>query len=337
MKIDKHILVVGDIHLGVNKNNPLFFDTALKYADWISNICKKTGIKTIIQLGDIFHNREMVHVPTMNCANEFLTKLQDYQIHITVGNHDSLLNETCTINSLKLLNPWPNITIHEKVTVIDDVCFCGWGTRLEDIPDNNKIIFGHFDIKGFMMNGVKVSDHGFTANDLMKKCKMLISGHYHKHQERLYNKKPLIYSGSAYQLNWGESGESKYCFIVDTQTLKYRKIENKISPKFEYIKNDDDFSKVSNNIVSVEVDDVQSLDTLITKLKNHNALDIKTTMKPIKFLSDADVVDDLSHSNENFTIIDAVEEYVSNNLTNLEKEDLVLIKDTILNMIKTIS
>ena len=79
--MSKEILVVGDIHLGVNKNNPLFFKTALRYADWLVAICKKKNIDTIVQLGDIFHNREMIHLPALNAASEFFDKLKDYNLH----------------------------------------------------------------------------------------------------------------------------------------------------------------------------------------------------------------------------------------------------------------
>jgi DNA repair exonuclease SbcCD nuclease subunit len=316
------VLCVGDLHLGVNKNNPLFFKTALRYADWLVAICQKKNINTIVQLGDIFHNREMIHLPVINCASEFFNKLKDYKLHIVTGNHDALYNNNSEVNSLKLLNEWPNITIHEKVSTIDDICFCGWGTKLEDIP-NCKIIFGHFDIKGFEMSAFKISEHGFTASDLMSRCRLLMSGHYHKPQVRFYDKKPLIYTGSAYQLNWGESGEDKYAYILNTETLEYKPVENKISPRFQYIRKPEDYDKVKDNFVSIEVENVEDVPNAVAKLNALNALDVKTTYKSIQYKKEivlengvVEVCDDSS------SVTECIEEYVAllENITDEEKK-----------------
>ena len=320
--MNKEILVVGDLHLGVNKNNPLFFKTALRYADWLVAICQKKNIDTIVQLGDVFHNREMIHLPALNAASEFFDKLKDYNIHVIVGNHDALYNNISDVNSLKLLSRWPNITVHEKVTTIGDLCFCGWGTKLEDIPDS-KIIFGHFDIKGFEMSSFKISEHGFTASDLMNKCQLLMSGHYHKPQVRFYNKKPLVYTGSAYQLNWGESGEDKYSYILNTETLEYRPVENKISPRFEYIKSEKDLEKVKNNFVSIEIENVEEVAEVVAKHKALGAIDIKTSYKQIEYkreipLENGDVATFETPSSVN----ECIDEYVEllDNLTDEEKK-----------------
>lgn len=320
------ILCVGDLHLGVNKNNPLFFKTALHYADWLVTICQKKNIDTIVQLGDVFHNREMIHLPALNAASEFFDKLKDYNIHVIVGNHDALYNNISDVNSLKLLSRWPNITIHEKVSTIDDICFCGWGTKLEDIP-NCKIIFGHFDIKGFEMSALKISEHGFTASDLMNKCELLMSGHYHKPQVRFYNKKPLVYTGSAYQLSWGESGEDKYAYILNTKTLEYKPVENKISPRFEYIRSEKDLEKAKNNFVSIEVENVEEITGVITKHKALGAIDVKTSHKPLQYkkeiVSESGVVEVYDGSS---SVVECIEDYVAL-LENITDEERKIISD----------
>lgn len=281
--INNKVLILGDLHLGNNKNNPVFFDIALKYADWVVNLCHEYKLTQIIQLGDVFHDRNNINVNTSNCAFQFFEKLKEFDIHIVAGNHDCIYNNTSDVNSLKLLSQWPNITIHEKVTSIDGVTFCGWGTKLQDIPDEQKIIFGHFDIKSFDMSAGKVSEHGFTATDLMEKCKLLMSGHYHKPQMRLYSKKPLVYTGSCFQLNWGESGEEKYVYILDTNNLTYERYTNTISPKHEYIKSEKDYDKINNNFIAIECS-VDEYDNRITEMLSHNALDIKTIQRKNKVI-----------------------------------------------------
>lgn len=224
------------------------------------------------------------------------------------GNHDCLYNNTSEVNSLKLLSNWPNITLHEKVTKIDDICFCGWGTTLEQIPDNNKVIFGHFDIKGFHMSEYKVSEHGFTASDLMQKCKLLMTGHYHKPQTRVYNKKPLIYTGSAFQLDWGESGEDKFAYILDFKTLEVTPVKNDKSPRFEYIRNEKDYQKIENNFVKVELERPEDFDKIVTKMKSLKALDVFTLSKPLK--KSKETVESIQEF-KGISVFDTIDEYVS--------------------------
>lgn len=319
----KEYLVIGDIHIGNNKNNTIFFNTAINYAKWIKNICNQNGITQIIQLGDILHNRENIHLSASDCVYEFFSILSEFDIHITVGNHDCLYNNVSDVNSLKLLSRWPNITVHEKVTTVGDLCFCGWGTKLEDIPDS-KIIFGHFDIKGFQMSAFKISEHGFSASDLMNKCQLLMSGHYHKPQVRFYNKKPLIYTGSAYQLNWGESGEDKFAYILNTETLEYRPVQNKISPRFEYIKNEKDLEKVKNNFVSIEIENVEEVAEVVAKHKALGAIDIKTSYKQIEYKREIPLENgDVATSETPSSVNECIDEYVAllENVTDEEKKN----------------
>lgn len=318
----KKILVIGDLHIGTNKNNPDFYKITLDYADWLMSILEENNIDTIVQLGDVFHYREMVHSPSIKCASEFFKKLKKYKIHIITGNHDCLYNDTSEVNTLKLLTEWDNITIHEKVTVEDKFCFCGWGTKLDDIPDGMKIIFGHFDIKSFHMSSTKISEHGFVASDLMKKCELLMSGHYHKPQIRLYDKKPLVYAGSTFQLNWGESGEDKYAYIIDTDTLEMKTLKNTVSPRFEYIHSQSDFDKVENNFVSVEIDKPEEFEKVVSKLKKMNAIDVRTTSKPIKKTADNAAVMDF----KGVSVVDAIEEYCSSLLLEDNKKNLSIKK-----------
>lgn len=320
--MNKNVLIVGDLHLGNNKNNPIFLQTALDYARWIDKLCYSENIDTIVQLGDVFHNRETTHSIVIDCAYNFFKILEKYDIHIVSGNHDALYNNVSDVNSLKLLSRWPNITVHEKVTTIGDLCFCGWGTKLEDIPDS-KIIFGHFDIKGFQMSSFKISEHGFSASDLMNKCQLLMSGHYHKPQVRFYDKKPLIYTGSAYQLNWGESGEDKYSYILNTETLEYRPVENKISPRFEYIKNEKDLEKVKNNFVSIEIENVEEVAEVVAKHKALGAIDIKTSYKQIEYKREIPLEnDDIATFETPSSVNECIDEYVEllENLTDEEKK-----------------
>ena len=60
------VAIVGDIHIGNNKNNPIFHDIVLKYGEWLKKELNDRGIDTIWQLGDIFHDRVSINLLTLN-------------------------------------------------------------------------------------------------------------------------------------------------------------------------------------------------------------------------------------------------------------------------------
>jgi DNA repair exonuclease SbcCD nuclease subunit len=321
--MNKKVMVLGDLHLGVSKSDAKFFDTALKYAEWVKKLCNEQGITQIIHLGDIFHHQYVLCVGTLNAAYKFFDILKEFDIHIVLGNHDVPTKHSVENHSLKLLSEWPNITVHDKVTTIDDITFCGWGTKLEDIPEKQKIIFGHFDIKGFDMSASKVAEHGFTASELMERCEMLMSGHYHKPQRRFYKNKLLTYAGSCYQLNWGESGEEKYAYVLDTETLSYEAIPNNISPRFEYIRSEKDYHKIANNFVAIEVSMEEHAEKVMQMLAN-NALDVKTINRTTKVIE----VGDLKSVEEfkGVSISDIIQEYTELIEDVTEEEKIYLAK-----------
>jgi DNA repair exonuclease SbcCD nuclease subunit len=304
--IDKTVLVIGDLHLGVSKNSSVFFDTALRYAEWIRDLCNSHGIKQIIQLGDIFHHDNVLHINALNGAFKFFEILKDFEIHIPVGNHDVPYKNSTTIHSLQLLSNWPNITIHDKVSTIGDVTFCGWATKLEDIPKKQGIIFGHFDIRGFEMSAGKISEHGYTASELMERCDLLMTGHYHKPQRRIYKNKMLCYTGSCYQLNWGESGEEKYAYVLDTELKKFTAIPNTVSPRFEYIRGTEDYHKIPNNFIAIECD-ADEYNTLTSDIMVKKAIGIKTIQrKKVKELSE-----DITSQFTGINIHDVIDEWTA--------------------------
>jgi DNA repair exonuclease SbcCD nuclease subunit len=248
-------LIVGDIHAGVNKNNKLFYKTLIDYGIWIKGICQENNIENIVFLGDIFDSRTVITLETLQIVSEFFDILSDFQLDVIVGNHDCLYNDSTEVHSLAPFKNHPNITIHDKVTVDEDRVYCGWGTKLEDIPEC-KIVYGHFDIVGYELTKGKISQHGFKGADLMAKVSGLcLTGHYHNPQARRYNGKLLKYTGSAYPLSFNDASSTKYVHILDCDTLDLTIIENTISPRFKYIRDNDSLDDIEGHFVSVVSDD----------------------------------------------------------------------------------
>ena len=96
----------------------------------------------------------------------------------------------------------------------------------QNLLEKADYVFGHFEITDFyMMPGVKAKN-GLTIKDF--KNKKVFSGHYHIRQE----KDNIIYLGTPYQLNFGDAGNEKGFYILDTETNELQFFPNTYNKKY---------------------------------------------------------------------------------------------------------
>lgn len=297
---------MSDLHIGNSKDSDIFHKITLDYADWLKNTLQEKGISKISILGDFFHDRTKITLPTLDTGHKFLDILKDFDVVISSGNHDCLFLDNSSVTSLSVFKTRKNVhIINENVENVGDITYVPWGFKLEDIPDNCKIIGCHIDAVSFEMSKGKVSTHGIKVSDLMKKCRLCFSGHYHKNQERTYDGKTFVYIGSPFALNFGEAGDKKFVHILDTETLAVEKIENTISPKFKYIHSENDISDIRGDFVSIVSSDPELVEKvnqrapifvrieLADKFKNTDASD---EVKEFKIIDVPSAIHDFSNN-----------------------------------------
>lgn len=283
MKIIKNkVGIVGDIHLGVHQSNNMWHDTGIGFANWLKQTLTDKNIKDIIFLGDILDNRNEVSVVTLHTFYKFFKILEDFNIIIITGNHDCYYSKRSDVHSLGTLNDWSNIEVIDKMLSINqfnkNLTFCPWNTQPQDIPLSD-IVFGHFEINTFMMNGKHVCEHGVDAQTLIEKSPIVISGHFHRTEERTYKNGKIIYAGSPYEQNWGEYNDPKGIYTLDLHDNSIEFITNTISPKHIKIRlsellavgkiTDNIKREFNHNIVNFIIDtptDQKIIDVLISKL-----------------------------------------------------------------------
>ena len=124
---------------------------------------------------------------------------------------------------------WCDTTLYER-----EITFCPWGTTLSQIPKSD-IVFGHFEIQTFKQNSFKMCDDGMTSKELLERCNLAISGHFHLRDERVYDEGTILYLGNPFQMDFGDVDSTKGYYILDLNTLKYEFTENTISPKHKKI------------------------------------------------------------------------------------------------------
>lgn len=306
MKIARErVCCFSDLHLGVHQSSYMWLDIALDFAKWTKQQLIDRGIKDIIIPGDVSDDRDAIAVPTLNYLPRFFQIFNDFNIFITVGNHDCYYNRRSDVHSLGALNSWENITVIDKITTITahekTITFCPWHSNIDEIP-NSDIIFGHFDIQTFKMNGFKICESGVSPKQLLNKANLIVTGHYHLTQDRIYKNGVILYLGSPFELNWGEANSPKGVYILDIPTLKYEFIENNVSPKHKKIRlselleigavTDEIKKEFRNNIVKflVDIEIKQAvLDGLISRFHLLKPLEMKIIYEYVKGYDSTDI------------------------------------------------
>ena len=284
MELGKSIGVFSDTHIGLYNNSHLWHTIILEFAEWAATEFVNRGINDIIIPGDIFHNRSEIGVSTISVAKKFFEFFEDFNLYISTGNHCCYYKDKSDINSISILSGWKNITIVDTIPLIlnyknKKISLIPWGVDVENIP-NSDICFGHFEIQSFYMNSNKICENGVKSHNLFKKSPLIVSGHFHNKDERVYDKGKIVYLGSPYQQNFGDCDQKRGIYTLDLETNELNFIENTLSPvhiklflsKMKKGDQNSDFLKknVKNKIISLIIDqeiDSEKITILASKLQ----------------------------------------------------------------------
>lgn len=276
-----NVCCIADLHIGVHQNNAFWHNIALKWANWLKTELNQKNIKDIFILGDVYHYRDEVAVNTMHVVNEIFSLWEDFNITILVGNHDAFYKDSSSVNSLSLINGKNKIRVIDKLQTFTlygkTASFMPWGTHLDDVPVSD-IIFGHLEVDGFKMNTYKLCEHGIKTRSLFDKAKLIMTGHFHLREERVYSDGTIIYVGNPYEMDYGDYNTVKGYYILNLNDLSYRFYENNISPRHTKItvtelqdkKNNN--LNFANNIVRIVVDGKHNIDDIDIAIKYANSL-----------------------------------------------------------------
>jgi len=316
--------IFSDPHYGVHRNSETWHKIALEHAKWAAQQFKDRGIQDIIIPGDIFHDRNDIAVNTLHVVTDIFDVLRDFNIIITVGNHDAYYRDNSTVNSVSILRGWSNITVVDSLIVETlqgkKIAFCPWGQDINEVPKCDLIV-GHFEINSFKMNSYKVCTNGLKSSDLTDRAPLTITGHFHHREERKYKEGTILYVGAPYQQDWGDFGTTKGLYILDLADLSYRFIENNISPQYrrlQYTELLDNVytpetlkSAIQGNIVKFIVDkavEPSTLETIVRRL---------VAIKPVEFTMEHDVseqskvnIEEAANKEFNISVEKSIDEFV---------------------------
>ena len=318
------VAIFSDLHLGVHLDSGTWHQVALNWCDWFVEELKKKDIKDILFLGDFYHHRSDISVATLHVASLILDKLNDFNVVMIVGNHDAYYKDRADINSLSILGGRKNLTVISETTTAKifgkTFTFIPWGANVSKLPKSDAI-FGHLEIESFKMNGYKTCDHGLSTRDLLTKAKLIMSGHFHLRDERIYDNGTIVYVGNPFQMDFGDIDGTKGYYTLDLDTLKYEFFENTLSPKHKKISlteltnvksltGADINQMVNGHFIKFVVDKKANsdiIDTLIQKFSVYNPLTFTTDYT---YTENAYNVEDKNYESSGVDMQATIEEFI---------------------------
>lgn len=315
------VALIADCHFGIKKSDIPFMESQLRfYKEQFVPELKRANIKDIFILGDVFDTRQTINVQTINVVIDlFKNILKDFNIGIIVGNHDMYMTTTTDINSLKILDILPNVTVYEKQTVLTinskTVLLQPWITDYSTyvLTGHYDYAFMHADIIGFDQGGGRLSESGLVAKEILKHVDAVYSGHYHNGVHRQFEKgKSVTYLGAPYQLTRIDRDGTRGYHILDMATGERTMVENKASMKFtRHVYPEVDLEVIPGNVVDLDIpveynDQTKKISVLVTKLER---------LKPaypvnINYLPSEDDTEEIIDT-ENLNIIALFKNYIS--------------------------
>ena len=307
--------------MGIKKQCPIFMESQLRFfiKQFVPEL-KQANIKDIWVLGDVFDTRMSLNTLVVNKTIElFKDILKDFNIKIIVGNHDMYFTTNTGVNSLKILDLLPNVTVYEKQTVLTidskTILLQPWITDYSTyiLTEHYDYAFMHADIIGFDQGGGRLSESGLMAKELLKKVDAVYTGHYHNGIHRQFEKgKSVTYLGAPYQLTRIDRGGTRGYHILDIATGERTMVENKVSMKFtRHVYPDVNLEVIPGNVVDLDIpaeynDQTKKISVLVTKLER---------LKPaypvnINYLPSEDDTEEIIDT-ENLNIITLFKNYIS--------------------------
>jgi DNA repair exonuclease SbcCD nuclease subunit len=288
------ICLLGDTHFGVRNDSKIFHAYIDKfYNDLFFPYLEANNITHVIQLGDLFDRRKYINFLSLTESRRyFFDRLEERGITLItlLGNHDIFWRERLDINSPDLLlKDYQNITLVDspqtqnihgfKFDMIPWICKENEKEAFEFIKNSEqKICFGHFELRGFeMMKGIE--NHDGMDPSILSKYDQVYSGHFHTKS----NEGNIMYLGTPYELFWNDYKDPKGFFILDTETNQVEFIQNN-DPMFIKYYYDDmqpiniDAKGIKDKyikLVVVNKKDFKLFDKTVEMLYNHNPAELK--------------------------------------------------------------
>lgn len=294
--MNKNFIILGDCHIGSRGASPILCEYQISFFENVLfPYMENNKIKTILQLGDLMDTRKFSnHVILHQWKKRVFDVMRDkgYEMVALLGNHDSSLRNTLSINSPSiLLSEYDNLIIIDTPIEkeIEGVNFllvpwiCSENEQeISDAVKKTSAVFcaGHFEFDGFEMQR-GIPSHGGTSSEAYSYFDVVFSGHYHTKSK----KKNVLYVGTPYEQTWADYDDPKGFHVFSPKSNKVSYIKNPecLFTKCFYDDSDGDATPpkiTKNSFVKVIVEnktDPYKFEKYLTNIISQSPSDLKIT------------------------------------------------------------
>jgi DNA repair exonuclease SbcCD nuclease subunit len=250
-------LLVGDPHAQVSDLEEMNL-----LMDFIEEKAKASEVESIIFLGDLFHNHNLLRLEVIDFWQTRLKKLSQIKPVIAlVGNHDTRGNveQEWTLNSLTTIKNIDNVTVVSTPQIIGGWAYIPYTqnndlfvSTANELSKQSKILICHQTFDGSSFDNGMYAPDGIDP-ELVQGFDTIISGHIHKYQTF----SNVVYVGTPRWMGVVDANENKGIWLTDGLS-------------FEIIETDGILPKV----VQVELNESDDTEPTFLK-KNKNYLVLK--------------------------------------------------------------
>lgn len=240
----KKVIHLADVHIRTYRMHDIckeaFNDLISKVKDLAENY-DRDELRIVI-VGDVVHQKITISNEQIMLTSKLLKELSKIApIILVAGNHDLLANNKDRLDSLtpivEFLSEYDISYYKESKCYVDDnIVWCNYSVFEDnERPDIESAREEYGDDKNYVglfhapINEAK-TDTGFEFEGVTNKsvfdgCDVVMMGDIHAHQELDHNGIKLVYSGSLYQNDYGESVDGHGFLVWDMNTLTYEFVE----------------------------------------------------------------------------------------------------------------
>jgi len=328
------ILLIGDIHLGMsfpNNYDKWFSITKEYFENFLIPFAKENLNKNdiIVQLGDLFDNRNYIPIDILNYGLKILEELSSIcPIHVLVGNHDMYHKSSGDINSINMFKYIPNVFIYDSPEKIffnkKSILMMPYIDKKEKQIDILKeysgcdYLFCHSDLNGARMHLNSSGHKNLNKPDAddFKGYGIIKTGHIHIRQTI----KNITFVGSIFQMDRNDYNDQKGIFVLDTNTHTDEFFPNTISPVFKKInilseKDLDELDSLKNSKDFIDV--VISSKLLVSSRKLRRRLEIlleNGKFTSVEYINDLEEKSKTEKVNESEDLTEEGEDVITLNL-----------------------
>jgi DNA repair exonuclease SbcCD nuclease subunit len=213
-------LLVGDPHAQVSDLEEMNL-----LMDFIEQKAKLETVDSVIFLGDLFHNHNLLRLEVIDFWQDRLKKLAKIKpVVALVGNHDTKGNieQEWTLSSLTTIKNIDNVTVVSTPQIIDGWAYVPYTqnndlfiSKANELANESKILVCHQTFDGSVFDNGMYAPDGIDPAEI-KGFETIISGHIHKHQTF----SNVVYVGTPRWMGISDANENKGIWLTDGSSFE---------------------------------------------------------------------------------------------------------------------